>query len=144
MGTGTAKSYRYFYSAPPRENVMLETLEDTLADNWGNMGGRCSAKLFERRDGLTDTRSCQGNLEEALAPHGIGPDDVGDVFNLFMSASLSPDGTFAIQPSRVTTEDHLDLRADMNILTAISACPATTTPTNGGRSAPLAVTIFDS
>lgn len=41
-GTGTSKSFRYFYSKPPRENVMLTTVEDTYANHWGNMGGRLS------------------------------------------------------------------------------------------------------
>ena len=30
LGTGNAKSFRHFYSKPPRENVMLTVLEDTV------------------------------------------------------------------------------------------------------------------
>ena len=68
LGTGTSKSFQYFYSKPPRENIMLSVVEDTVANHWGNMGGRCSKRLYELRDDLTDHRSCQENLAEALAP----------------------------------------------------------------------------
>jgi len=144
MGTGTSKSFKYFYSKPPRENVMFTVLEDTLRNHWGSNGGRCSAKLFERRDNLRGQRSCQGNLTEALVPFGLTGDDVGDVFNVFMCADIHPDGSFTIRPSQVTKDDYIDLRAEMDVLAAISACPATTSPTNGGRSSPLSIKIFAS
>ena len=46
--------------------------------HFGNMGGRCSPKLYELRDAITARghRSCQGNLTEALAPFGLTGDDV--------------------------------------------------------------------
>ncbi len=46
LGTGNAKRYQHFYSKPPRENVMLTVLEDTVGNHWGNCGGRCSARLY--------------------------------------------------------------------------------------------------
>ena len=46
LGTGTARSFRHFYSKPPRENVMLTVVADTVRNHWGNMGGRCSRRLF--------------------------------------------------------------------------------------------------
>lgn len=142
LGTGTAKSFRHFYSKPPRENVMMTVLEDTYANHWGNMGGRCSARLYALRDGIAHGhRSCQDNLAEALAPHGFTGDDVMDVFNVFMNVDLHPDGRFTIRPSTVTTRDYIEIRAEMDILAAVSACPADTSPTNGGRSAPLGIRI---
>jgi len=50
LGTGTSKSFKHFYSKPPRENVMLTVVEDTCRNHWGNMGGRCSTRLYELRD----------------------------------------------------------------------------------------------
>lgn len=142
LGTGTAKSFRHFYSKPPRENVMMTVLEDTYANHWGNMGGRCSARLYALRDGIAHGhRSCQDNLAEALAPHGFTGDDVMDVFNVFMNVDLHADGRFTIRPSTVTTRDYIEIRAEMDILAAVSACPADTSPTNGGRSAPLGIRI---
>jgi uncharacterized protein YcgI (DUF1989 family) len=142
LGTGTSKSFRHFYSKPPHENVMLTTLADTYGDHWGNNGGRCSRKLYERRDGLSDHRSCQENLAEAIAPWGLTGDDIMDIFNVFMTVDLFTDGGFRIRPTEVGVDDYIDLRAEMNVLAAISACPADTSATNGGKSAPLGVKIM--
>ena len=141
LGTGTAKSFRHFYSKPPRENVMLTVVDDTVRNHWGNMGGRCSRRLYQLRDGDTTHRSCQENLAEALAPHGLGGDDIADVFNVFMNVDLRPDGSFAILPPQTRRGDYIDLRAEMNLLAAVSACPADRNATNDGRAKPLGIRI---
>jgi uncharacterized protein len=141
LGTGNAKSFRHFYSKPPRENVMLTVVEDTVRNHWGNMGGRCSRKLYELRDGDRTHRSCQENLAEAIAPHGLTGDDIVDVFNVFMNVELRPDGSFTILPPTARKGDYIDLRAEMNILAAVSACPADRNATNDGRAKPLGITI---
>lgn len=142
LGTGTSKSFKHFYSKPPRENVMLTVVDDTRRNHWGNMGGRCSSRLYELRDSLTAHRSCQENLTEALLPHGISGDDIFDIFNVFMNVQLYEDGGFKILPTEVGPDDYIDLRADIDVLAAVSACPADTSPTNGGKSAPLGIKIF--
>ncbi len=114
LQTGTARSFRYFYSKPPRENLM--------------------------REGV---RSCQENLAEALAPFGISGDDIGDVFNVFMNVDLSTDGSFVIKAPETKAGDYIDLRAEMNIIAGISACPNSTNPVNNFRAKPLGVTIYD-
>jgi len=142
LGTGTSKTFRHFYSKPPRENVMMTVLEDTYANHWGNMGGRCSSRLYALRDSIpAGHRSCQENLTEALAPHGLTGDEVMDVFNVFMNVDLFPDGSFRILPSTVTRHDYIEMRAEMDILAAVSACPADTSPTNGGQCRPLGIRI---
>jgi uncharacterized protein YcgI (DUF1989 family) len=140
----SSKSFRHFYSKPPRENIMLTTLEDTYPNHWGNMGARCTRKLYQQRDNLPDHRSCQDNLAEVLAPYGLGGDDVMDIFNVFMSVDLHADGRFTIKPSSVTRNDYIELRAEMDLLAAVSACPADTFPgnCNGGKAKPMGVRIY--
>ena len=141
LGTGTAKSFRHFYSKPPRENVMLTVVDDTVRNHWGNMGGRCSRRLYELRDGEKQHRSCQENLAEALAPHGLTGDDIVDVFNAFMNVALDAAGGFRILPPETKTGDYIDLRAEMNVLAAVSACPADRNATNDGRAKPLGIRV---
>jgi len=141
LGTGNAKSFRHFYSKPPRENVMLTVLEDTVRNHWGNMGGRCSKRLYELRDGDRDHRSCQENLAEALAPFGVSGDDIVDIFNVFMNVEVRPDGSFTILPPTARKGDYIELRAEMDVLAAVSACPADRNATNDGRAKPLGVTV---
>lgn len=141
LGTGNAKSFRHFYSKPPRENVMLTVVEDTVRNHWGNMGGRCSRRLYELRDGDRGHRSCQENLAEALAPFGVSGDDIVDIFNVFMNVEMRPDGSFTILPPTAKRGDYIDLRAEMDILAAVSACPADRNATNDGRAKPLGITV---
>ena len=35
LGTGNARSFRYFFSKPPRENIMLTVVEDTAWETPG-------------------------------------------------------------------------------------------------------------
>ncbi len=144
LGTGTSKSFPHFYSKPPRENIMLTVIDDTCRNHWGNMGGRCSTRLYELRDKLAagSHRSCQENLTEAVAPWGLSGDDIFDIFNVFMNVELYPDGGFKILPTEVGPDDYIDLRAEMDVLAAVSACPADTSPTNGGKSGPLGIKVF--
>lgn len=143
LGTGTSKSFPHFYSKPPRENIMLTVTDDTVRNHWGNMGGRCSTRLYELRDNIAGGhRSCQENLTEALSPFGLTGDEVMDIFNVFMNVDLHEDGGFKILPTEVGPDDYIDLRAEMNVLAGVSACPADTSPTNGGKSAPLGIKVF--
>jgi hypothetical protein len=107
------------------------------------MGGRCSRRLYQLRDRDPTHRSCQENLAEALAPHGLTGDDIVDVFNVFMNVELRPDGSFTILPPTARKGDYIELRAEMNILAAVSACPADGNATNDGRAKPLGITIYE-
>jgi len=142
LGTGTAKRFKHFYSKPPRENVMLTVLEDTVGNHWGNCGGRCSTRLYELRENNANHRSCQENLTEALQPYGITGDDIVDIFNVFMNVDLHPDGGFEIKPPTAVKGDHIDLLAEMDVLAGISACPSDNVPTNDFRAKPLGVQVL--
>lgn len=141
-GTGDARGFKHFYSKPPRENVMLTVVEDTVRNHWANMGGRCSPRLGELTGHGVAGRTCQGNLAEALEPYGLSGDDINDVFNVFMNVDVDADGRFALKAPSTVEGDHIDLRAEMDILAGISACPNDQSATNDGRAKPLGVTIF--
>lgn len=143
LGLGTAKNFPNFYSKPPRENLMLVRIADTYGEHWGNIGARCSSRMLKMRDGLDNVPSCQENLTKALAPYGLTGDDIIDIFNVFMTADLHPDGGFTIRPTRAKPEDYIDLRAEMDILAAVSACPALKSATNGGVAKSLALTVYE-
>ena len=122
----------------------MTVVDDTCLNHWGNMGGRCSSRLYELRDNIiSGHRACQENLTEALSAYGLSGDDIFDIFNVFMNVELHEDGGFSIKPTEVGPDDFIDIRAEMDILAAVSACPADTSPTNGGKSAPLGIKIFN-
>jgi len=143
LGTGNARAFRHFYSKPPRENLMLSVIEDTVQSHFGNCAGRCSSKLLSMRDQQEDVRSCQENLTEALAPYGISGDDIGDVFNVFMNVDFDTDGGFTVRVPETKDGDFIDLRAEMNIIAGVSACPNATNPVNNYRAKPLGITVYE-
>ena len=142
LGTGNAKAYKHFYSKPPRENVMLTVLEDTVQNHWANMGGRCSSRFLELVRGVSNRRNCQQNLTESLAPYGLTGDDIIDIFNVFMNVEMDSHGNYTTQAPTAMKGDHIDLQAEMDILAAISACPADAI-VNDYWPKPLGVTIFE-
>ncbi len=143
LGTGNARHFKYFFSKPPRENIMFTVLEDTVKNHWGNNGGRCSPRIYEYRDKTTSHRSCQQNLEEALAPYGITGDDIMDIFNVFMNVEWDGDGNHTIRPTTAEKDDYIDMQAEMDILAAISSCPSEKAATNHYSVKPLGIRILE-
>ena len=142
LGTGDAKNFKHFYSKPPRENVMLTVVEDTVKNHWANQGSRCSKRSLERRGISFQGRSCQQILEEALAPYGLTGDDIGDAFNLFFNVELDENGRFTARACTARKGDYIDLLAEMDVLAGVSACPADNI-VNDYRPKPLGVKILE-
>ena len=121
-GTGTLRKVGKLYSKPPRDNLMLEVVEDPVGVHLPWNGGRCS-RGFYSGIGQPDHRNCQDNLAEVLAPYGLGEDDVPDVFNAFMNVAGIEEGRFETVMPVSKKGDYISLRAEMDILAAVSACP---------------------
>ncbi len=68
---------------------------------------------------------CQGNLEKALAPHGIGADRVPIAFNVFMHVSVDGEsGEIKVLPPKSRPGDSITFRAEMDLIVAMTACSA--------------------
>jgi uncharacterized protein YcgI (DUF1989 family) len=68
---------------------------------------------------------CQGNLEHALAPHGIGPDRVPIAFNVFMHVTVDGEtGEIKVLPPKSRPGDSIVFRAEMDLIVAMTACSA--------------------
>ena len=144
QGTGNANKIQYLYSRPPRMNTMLEITDDKVEQHWCLSGSRCNPRIYELRDIKGPVRSCQGNLAEAIRDFGMPPEDVPDVFNLFMNVEHSPDGLYETVPSLAKKGDYTDFLAHMDCLIALSACPATPISNlNDGVNKPLQVEIWE-
>jgi hypothetical protein len=152
-GVGDLKQLKYLYSRPPYENVLLTVTDDPVGVNFAWMGGRCTRRVYEIRNqrGIgnpvdPDThRTCQQNLEEALAPFGVEPDLVPDVFNIWMvnddEATVRESRMFFLDPV-ADKGDYIELTAEMNVLVGISACPNDQDRVNAGVPKPLRVKIL--
>jgi uncharacterized protein YcgI (DUF1989 family) len=88
--------------------------------------GRCSQKLREWRYQQA-TPGCQEILAAAIEPFGLGPEHVHDPLNLFMATALGEDERFFFDASDAREGEFVDLRAEIDCLVAISACPGACT-----------------
>ncbi|MEE9198184.1 MAG: urea carboxylase-associated family protein, partial [Dehalococcoidia bacterium] len=124
QGTGNDKRIRDFYSRPPHLNVMFTVTEDTVGTHWVVNGGKCTRQRYDLFGVKGHHRSCFDNLAEAIAPHGLTPEDVPDVFNMFMNVEYDENGQYQFRPPAAGKGGYIDMRANMDCLVALSACPA--------------------
>lgn len=70
-------------------------------------------------------QGCQGNLEQALAPFGIGPDRIPIAFNVFMHVDVdSKTGAIKVLPPLSKPGDATRFRAEMDLIIGLTACSA--------------------
>ncbi len=85
----------------------------------------CSQEMFEilyRHRGHHP--SCLENLLDAFAPYGIRPEQISTTFNIFMRVDVAPDGAVAVKPPLSKAGDRFELRAEMDLVCALTACSA--------------------
>ena len=136
------------WSTPPRTRPMMTLIADSVAHADHAHGARshdllfcrCDARHYEIVHGRTGMPNCQDNLARAIAAFGLGPEDVHDPFNIFMTTGLNDHGRPFYLPSDARKDDYVELIAEIDCLVAISACPG---GSSGPESRPLAVEIFE-
>lgn len=107
------------------------------------LAGSCNAHIDKVRYGVDDHRGCVENFVEAIEPWGLGRADVPMSFNVFMNCPVEPDGSWSIQEPASRAGDVVELRAEADVLVAISNCPQDLNPCNAGAPKPLGVSIAD-
>lgn len=121
-------------------NPMMTLVEDTCGVH-DMLAGSCNEGANFRRYGVHGTPNCRSNLEAALAPYGIPLAEIPYSLNVFMNVELKPDGSIrTIEPTSVAGS-HVLLRAEMDLIVAISNCPSDQGPCNGGVLTPLRVVL---
>jgi uncharacterized protein len=101
----------------------------------------CSTFLYRHVFGVEGKTGCREHLTGALEPYGIGFARVTDPFNVFMNTAIDAAGRMAIYPPRSTAGDYLELRAEMDLIVAVSACAADVNACNGDACTRVAVSV---
>ncbi len=123
--------------------AMASIVEDTLGDNV-NIGGFCNGSINELRYGIEGTHSCRMNLCASMSEYNLGPMDIEEgIFCPFMNLQHAPDGSAQIAPPRSRAGEYLELRAEMEIVAAVSNCPSEHNPCNGWNPTPMRVVIYE-
>jgi len=127
-------------------NTMMTIVDDTFEGNHDLQEGMCSRKrhelaaakgIWEKTYGrpLSEmpTHGCTENLGGVLKPFGIELEDVPSPFNIFQHMIIHPDGELEHSKLRPKAPGaHVTLRAEMDLLAALSVCPDATIGGNTG------------
>lgn len=124
-----------------RARKMMTIIEDSCGAH-DTLYGCCSIEIDEVRFGNTNTQSCQSNFEAELAKHGLGEKDIVANVNFFMNVPVEADGAVAIAAGRSKPGDHVDLRAEMDLLVVISNCPERDNPAAGFKPTPVRAIVY--
>jgi uncharacterized protein len=120
-------------------NTMMTITEDTFKEGHHDLQeGMCSRKRHElaAQRGIWEItykrplsemppRGCTENLGGVLAAYGIAVEDVPSPFNIFQHMIIHPDSG-ELEHSHIRPKPpgaHVTLRAEMNLLAALSTCP---------------------
>ena len=108
-----------------RSVPMLTIVEDEVGRHDFSLTP-CSRDTFSIIYGDEDPHhGCQGNLEMALSPYGIGPDAIPIAFNVFMHVAVDGDsGEIKVLPPKSKSGQKTVFRAEMDLIVAMTACSA--------------------
>ncbi|MFK3779552.1 DUF1989 domain-containing protein [Agrobacterium sp. NPDC089420] len=128
-----------------RRKAMLTLVSDSAALRHDTLLCPCNADLYQQLGCKGFHRSCCGNFHEALAAEGIAVAHTPASLNLFMNVAVNADGSLDRRPPASVAGDHVALRAEMDLLLVLSACPQDITEINGADRTPrdVAVRIAD-
>jgi uncharacterized protein YcgI (DUF1989 family) len=81
--------------------------------------------------------SCQENLEKAMAELGVGPIEIPQPINLFMNIPVLAGSEIGWEPAPTKAGDSVTLRAELDLILAVSACPQDIVRINAGNPTPI-------
>ena len=117
-------------STGPWEEPLLSVTRDSLTRAPTPTGARfhdvlmgcCSRRLLVQLWGPEyDRPGCHDLLAQAVGRFGLPPDYVQDTWNVFMRTGFE-DGRPFLEPTDAATGDYVEIRAEQDLIVAISAC----------------------
>lgn len=115
---------------------MLTLIEDTSPGRHDTLLCPCNGAIYAELGCTGYHRSCTDNFHEALAEQGLHCACTPASLNLFMNVPVADDGSVQRVPPRSQAGDTVTLRAEMDLMVVLSACPQDITPINGAGRQP--------
>lgn len=101
----------------------------------------CSQEMFQILYKHTGYHpSCFENLFTSLKQYGISGDQISTTFNVFMNVTIDRQGKLTVGVPLSKPGDHIDLRAEMDMVCGLTACSAE--GSNNGRFKPIDFSIL--
>jgi len=121
----------------PRYRPMMTIIEDTVDNKPTHPGARhhillgahCNPHywywaLKDKTHPYVTKFNCYCNLSRAVAPFGLGPEDLHDNINLFQKTRIDAEtGRYVSEVSDAQQGDYVEFYAEIDVLMAVSLCP---------------------
>lgn len=121
--------------------VLFSVIEDSSGAHDGLMGGSTAASNAVRYG--EGTRNTRDNLVIAAGKLGLDRRDIPSALTFFAPVRVQQDGRFVWRPELSHGgRDYIDLRAEMDLLVALSNCPHPLDPSPVYSAVPVSVTRY--
>jgi len=119
-----------------RRRPMLTVVEDTSPGVHDTLLCACNSYIYEEAGCREYHRNCSDNLHEALAEIGLKFPFTPGPLNVFMNIPVNHDHSITRLPPSTRPGDFLKLKAQMDLVVVMSACPQDMTIINGADRTP--------
>lgn len=126
-----------------RRRPILTFLEDHSPGHHDMLCAACDPARYAALGVVGWHASCQENLQRAMKTLGHVRVEVPQPINLFMRIPLDSDGSIGFEPAATRPGDAVTLRAEMDAIIVLSACPQDLNPINGPEPTSLAMDLLD-
>ena len=124
---------------------VLASITDDTSGLHDFVAGASSRASDDRKFGAdSGRRNTRDNFILAAAKHGLGSRDVGPCVSFFAPVVTDKSGRLTWQPSAAKPGDYVDLRAEMDLIVAISNCPHPLSPEKTWQAFPVRALVWRS
>ena len=114
-----------------RRRPILTVIEDTSGGIHDTLFAACDRWRYETLGHQGYHDNCTDNLAAALAELDLTPPETPSPLNLFMNIPVIDGLRVEVRPPVSTPGSYLTLRAELDCIVALSACPQDMIPING-------------
>jgi len=114
-----------------RRRKILTMTEDTGRGDHDTLIAACDSERYILLGVKEYHDNCTDNLFAAMQALGLTPPECPSPLNLFMNIPWTAEGKLSFDPPTTRPGDHVSLRAELDCIVAMSACPQDILPING-------------
>ena len=114
-----------------RRRRILTMTEDSSRGDHDTLMAACDSERYILLGVKEYHDNCTDNLFAAMQALGLTPPECPSPLNLFMNIPWTPGGALSFDPPTTKPGDFVTLRAELDSIVAMSACPQDILPING-------------
>ncbi len=112
---------------------ILKIIEDSASGTHDTLLAACDRFRYQQLGCKEYHRNCTDNFWEALVEIGMKPIELPSPFNLWQNTPVEPGGAIKPNPPVTKKGDYIVLRAEMDLVICLSACPQDITSICGNK-----------